>query len=328
MIDLSVFFFYFWSSVTPFNPNQNESEIPSRVLAGRIVWPRQIDEPSKAFIKKLLNQNPDKRLGSGRNGSREVKEQPIFASIKWDDVYARKMKPPIVPSIRHPGDTSCFDQYQEDWRSAPFASDNELALFASFWRFLPFCVYGIFCFEKITREHREQRKITNAINRPQSEMNHGKNRALSLVHFPLQSGACCWCSVYVLPFEHDLEWAWHILFNKTSFSFSLSSCFSESLYSDWTMTSDERHPNEALPLPSSPTTILDYSRSVSQDLRDLDDALTHAIDQLTKFNSETMSDLSLKYELMRNNEVIRSSQWSDDLILRSRVESSVSSLDN
>lgn len=54
---------------------------------------------------------------------------------------------------------------------------------------------------------------------------------------------------------------------------------------------------------SSPTTTLEYSRAVSQDLRYLDDALTHAIDQLTIFNSETMSDLSLKYELMRNNEV-------------------------
>ena len=61
--------------------------------------------------------------------------------------------------------------------------------------------------------------------------------------------------------------------------------------------------NDVLPLPPTPTTTLEYSRSVSQDLRYLDDALTHAIDQWTIFNSETMSDLSLKYELMRNNEV-------------------------
>lgn len=59
------------------------------------------------------------------------------------------------------------------------------------------------------------------------------------------------------------------------------------------------------PLPSSPTTIttMEYNRTLSQDLRYLDDALTHAIDQLKLFNSETMCDLSLKYELMRNNEV-------------------------
>ncbi|CAF3815420.1 unnamed protein product [Rotaria magnacalcarata] len=55
-------------------------------------------------------------------------------------------------------------------------------------------------------------------------------------------------------------------------------------------------------MPSTPTTTVDYNRTLSQDLRNLDDALTYAIDQLTVFNSETMSDLSLKYELMRNNE--------------------------
>ncbi len=130
-------FFLFFESlfiwlVTPFNPNQNESEIPSRVLAGRINWPRSIDEPTKAFIKKLLTQNADKRLGSGRNGSREVKEQPFFSSIKWDEVYARKLKPPIVPAIQHAGDTKCFDEYKEDWRSAPFASDKEMELFDDF----------------------------------------------------------------------------------------------------------------------------------------------------------------------------------------------------
>ncbi len=73
------------------------------------------------------------------------------------------------------------------------------------------------------------------------------------------------------------------------------------------MSSDEIPGNEdaddVLPLPSTPTTTLEYSRTVSQDLRYLDDGLTHAIDQLTIFNSETMCDLSLKYELMRNNEV-------------------------
>ena len=120
------------SLVTPFNPNQNDSDIPGRVLAGRITWPRTIDEVTKAFIKKLLNPNQDKRLGAGRNGSREVKEQGFFASTKWDDVQARKLRPPIVPLVAHPGDTSCFDDYPEDWKSVPFASDTEMALFKDF----------------------------------------------------------------------------------------------------------------------------------------------------------------------------------------------------
>ena len=61
--------------------------------------------------------------------------------------------------------------------------------------------------------------------------------------------------------------------------------------------------DDPAPLSPTPADALEYSRSVSQDLRYLNDALTHAIDQLTMFNSETMSDLSLKYELIRNNEV-------------------------
>ncbi|CAF1055653.1 unnamed protein product [Didymodactylos carnosus] len=129
---LGILTFEMLSGATPFNPNQNESEIPGKVLSGKISWPRTIDESTKAFIKKLLHQNPDKRLGAGRNGSKEVKEQPWFSSIKWDDVYHRKLKPPIVPDVKHPGDTTNFDEYKEDWRSTPFASDRQLELFQDF----------------------------------------------------------------------------------------------------------------------------------------------------------------------------------------------------
>jgi hypothetical protein len=72
------------------------------------------------------------------------------------------------------------------------------------------------------------------------------------------------------------------------------------------MSSDEVPGNETGDsVPSTPTAAAQdgYNRTISQDLRYLDDALTHAIDQLTTFNSETMSDLSLKYEFIRNNEV-------------------------
>ena len=80
------------------------------------------------------------------------------------------------------------------------------------------------------------------------------------------------------------------------------------------MSSNEKLADDRLPQPSTPTTTYDYSRSVSQDLRHLNDALTHAIDQLTTFNSETMSDLSLKYELMRNNEVTSKRSMADERI--------------
>ncbi|CAF1244379.1 unnamed protein product [Adineta steineri] len=130
---LGILLFEMLTGVTPFNPKGVDSEIHGRILAGKIDWlPNLINEVTKAFIKKLLTPNPDRRLGAGRNGSREVKDQPIFASTKWEDVIARKLRPPIVPTLEHPGDTQCFDPYDEDWKSAAFASDKELALFSDF----------------------------------------------------------------------------------------------------------------------------------------------------------------------------------------------------
>lgn len=73
------------------------------------------------------------------------------------------------------------------------------------------------------------------------------------------------------------------------------------------MSTDEVPGNEngddKPPVLSPSAAAVEYCRTISQDLRYLDDGLTHAIDQLTIVNSETMSDPSLKYELMRNNEV-------------------------
>ena len=117
---------------TPFNPNLNEVETHNRILSGRISWPKFIDEQAKSFIKKLLVQNPEKRLGNGLNGSQDVKDQAIFASIKWNDVYHRQMTPPIIPKVEHSGDASCFERSPEDWRLAPLASDREVELFLDF----------------------------------------------------------------------------------------------------------------------------------------------------------------------------------------------------
>lgn len=47
------------------------------------------------FSQALLNRNPLKRLGS--NGGHEVKAHPFFASIDWDALYNRKVKPPFEP---------------------------------------------------------------------------------------------------------------------------------------------------------------------------------------------------------------------------------------
>ena len=46
----------------------------------------------------LLYKNPDKRLGSGTQGIKSIKEHAFFKSVDWNSVYSRKVEPVYVPS--------------------------------------------------------------------------------------------------------------------------------------------------------------------------------------------------------------------------------------
>jgi serine/threonine protein kinase len=65
----------------------------------------------KNLIKKLLHPDPKKRLGS-EGGAAEVKSHPFFKSINW--ALIRNLKPPIIPHLEGPLDTSHFRKLVDD----------------------------------------------------------------------------------------------------------------------------------------------------------------------------------------------------------------------
>ena len=46
------------------------------------------------LLKRLLEKNPNKRLGGGGRDAEEIKEHPYFKDINWKNVYDKKIKPP------------------------------------------------------------------------------------------------------------------------------------------------------------------------------------------------------------------------------------------
>ncbi|XP_067007437.1 cAMP-dependent protein kinase catalytic subunit 3 [Anabrus simplex] len=113
--------------------DDNPFGIYEKILAGKIEWPRHIDPVAKDLIKKLLVQDRTKRLGNMKNGAEDVKRHRWFKGIDWQDVYYRKLKPPIVPRVSFDGDTRNFDEYPEaDWKSAPSVGETEQKLFEDF----------------------------------------------------------------------------------------------------------------------------------------------------------------------------------------------------
>ena len=55
--------------------------------------------------KKSINYY---HTGSGPQGIEELKRHPFFASISWENLYARKVSPPFKPVVRRTGMDEAF----------------------------------------------------------------------------------------------------------------------------------------------------------------------------------------------------------------------------
>lgn len=62
------------------------------IRSGKLLLPPYLSEEAKDLIVKLLERNPERRLGAG--GAEEVKQHPWFKSIDWLIAISRGLKPP------------------------------------------------------------------------------------------------------------------------------------------------------------------------------------------------------------------------------------------
>ncbi|CAG5132067.1 unnamed protein product [Candidula unifasciata] len=112
---------------------ENPFGIYEKIIAGKTEWPKHIDTIAKDLIKKLLHPDRTRRLGNMKNGAEDIKKHKWFKGQNWEDVLAKKLKPPIVPKISHEGDTTNFETYDEDdWRTTPAASEEHNERFKDF----------------------------------------------------------------------------------------------------------------------------------------------------------------------------------------------------
>uniref|UniRef100_A0A2C9K8T4 Protein kinase domain-containing protein n=1 Tax=Biomphalaria glabrata TaxID=6526 RepID=A0A2C9K8T4_BIOGL len=112
---------------------ENPFGIYEKIVAGKLEWPKTVDLVAKDLIKKLLIPDRTRRLGNMKNGAEDIKKHKWFRGQNWTDVLARKLKPPIIPEISHDGDTTNFENYEEDnWRKTSPASPEQIKLFEEF----------------------------------------------------------------------------------------------------------------------------------------------------------------------------------------------------
>jgi protein kinase A len=87
-----------------------------RIVSKPVKFPSDITISPEAqdIIRQFCTVDRSHRLGNMAGGAQRVKDHPFFRGVLWDEVYYRKYRGPIIPPIRYPGDTQCFDQYPDE----------------------------------------------------------------------------------------------------------------------------------------------------------------------------------------------------------------------
>lgn len=106
---LGVLIFEMLVGESPF-PGDDEEEVFDSIVNDEVRYPRFLSTEAIAIMRRLLRRNPERRLGASEKDAEDVRKQPFFRDMNWDDLLARKVRPPFVPNVRHAEDVSNFDE--------------------------------------------------------------------------------------------------------------------------------------------------------------------------------------------------------------------------
>lgn len=94
---------------SPFR-GDDEDEIFDAILEDEPLYPITMPRDAVSILQKLLTRDPVRRLGSGKEDAEEIKRQPFFKDVNFDDVLNKRIPPPYFPTINGSADTSNFDE--------------------------------------------------------------------------------------------------------------------------------------------------------------------------------------------------------------------------
>ena len=105
---------------------QKDGKINTDVYKRQVRYPSYIDDKAKDLISKLLEIDPNKRLGSAENGWEDVKAHSYFNDVDWDKAKEKKLQPPFIPKVENEEDIKYFEKTFTD---EPIYNDNGEALY-------------------------------------------------------------------------------------------------------------------------------------------------------------------------------------------------------
>lgn len=89
-------------------------QIYEKIVSGKVRFPSHFGSDLKDLLRNLLQVDLTKRYGNLKNGVNDIKSHKWFASTDWIAVFQKKVEAPFIPRCKGPGDTSNFDDYEEE----------------------------------------------------------------------------------------------------------------------------------------------------------------------------------------------------------------------
>ncbi|XP_069751340.1 serine/threonine-protein kinase Sgk1-like isoform X5 [Narcine bancroftii] len=88
--------------------SRNMAEMYNNILHKPLVLKPNVSNSAHDLLQGLLQKDQTQRLGA-KDDFLELKFHMFFSTINWDDLMARKISPPFVPSVAGPVDLRHFD---------------------------------------------------------------------------------------------------------------------------------------------------------------------------------------------------------------------------
>jgi len=84
---------------------EDVQQMYSKIMRAELKFPKKVSPEAASLIEGLLERLPTKRLCDPE----QIKAHPYFASIDWEKLAKKQLKPPYIPPVRDASDTSCID---------------------------------------------------------------------------------------------------------------------------------------------------------------------------------------------------------------------------
>ena len=89
--------------------DQNPFKLYEKIIHTEVAFPEDFDPALEQLVLGLLDKDANTRLDK-----EHIMSHPVFRSVDWTLASKGSLRPPYIPKVRAPDDTSNFDDYPED----------------------------------------------------------------------------------------------------------------------------------------------------------------------------------------------------------------------